>query len=76
MQVSSQTWSLPDLEVALGPYTDHGNRIKALDGVGVDSESAHSGPFTFDCGCLAVGFVPNLLLRACSQSHASLKSVA
>lgn len=76
MHVSSHTWSLPDLEIALGPYTDHGDRIKLTDGIGVDSESVQSGPFTFECGCLAVGLVPKLLLRACSQPHASLNSVA
>jgi hypothetical protein len=34
------------------------------------------GPFTFPCGCLAVGITPNLALRSCSQTHADLVSAA
>lgn len=73
LQVSNHTWSLSDLEHALGQSIDHGNRIVMTISYGKESHSYQPGPYTFECGCLAVGLTPYLMLRPCSPSHGCLK---
>jgi hypothetical protein len=69
-------WSLLNLELVLGPAVDHGGPI-VRESYPAGSHRLHQpGPFTFFCGCLAVGLAPNLRLRACSISHAALTSAA
>jgi len=69
-------WSLLNLELVLGPAVDHGGPIVNPAYLGSGRRLHQPGPFTFFCGCLAVGLVPNLRLCACSTSHAALVSVA
>jgi hypothetical protein len=69
-------WSLLNLELVLGPAVDHGGRIVKSAYFGRGHRLHQPGPFTFFCGCLAVGLAPNLRLCACSLSHAALTSAA
>jgi hypothetical protein len=69
-------WSLLNLELVLGPAVDHGGPIVSATSLANGHRLHQPGPFTFFCGCLAVGLAPNLRLRACSISHAALTSVA
>ncbi|HEY5094272.1 MAG TPA: hypothetical protein VII69_04040 [Candidatus Eremiobacteraceae bacterium] len=74
MQVSTHAWTLVDLELVLGPSIDHGDRLEITTGLGSPTAFSHAAPYTFECGCLAVGLTPYLMLRACSRNHADLKS--
>jgi hypothetical protein len=69
-------WSLLNLELVLGPSVDHGGPIVNVAYLGSGRRFHQPGPFTFFCGCLAVGLAPNLRLRACCRSHAALNSAA
>jgi hypothetical protein len=69
-------WSLPNLEFLLGPSIDHGGRIIYTQDLRSGHRTHMPGPYTFSCGCLAVGTTPNLALRSCSKTHADLVSAA
>jgi hypothetical protein len=69
-------WSLPNLEFLLGPSIDHGGRIIYAQDMQTGHRTYMPGPFTFSCGCLAVGLNPNLALRSCSRTHSDLVSAA
>jgi hypothetical protein len=69
-------WSLPNLEFLLGPSIDHGGRIIYTQDMLTGHRTHLPGPYTFSCGCLAVGVTPKLALRSCSPLHAKLVSAA
>jgi len=69
-------WSLLNLELLLGPAVDHGGSIVNATSFANGHRLHQPGPFTFFCGCLAVGLAPHLRLRACCRTHAALNSAA
>jgi hypothetical protein len=73
---STYHWSLSKLEFLLGPSIDHGGRIIYAQDLTSGHRTQLPGPFTFVCGCLAVGLTPNLAFRSCSSAHADLVSAA
>jgi hypothetical protein len=67
-------WSLSNLEFMLGPSIDHGGRIIYTQDMNSGHRTHMPGPFTFSCGCLAIGSSPHLALRSCSAMHADRMS--